>query len=123
MMGWEVYPPGLYEMLGRLHFEYHFPAYTITENGIAIDDKLDVNGEVHDPACNSFLERHLTQAALAIQAGIPLRGYFAWSRMDNFEWAEGYSKRFGLVYIDYAAQQKMILKDSAYWYRDWISCE
>lgn len=121
-MGWEVYPQGLYEVLGRMHFEYHFTAYYITENGIAVDDQPDQNGQVHDPVRISFMERHLTQAARAIEAGIPLRGYYAWSLMDNFEWAEGFSKRFGLLYIDYATL-KRTLKDSAYWYRDWISCE
>jgi beta-glucosidase len=74
---------------------------------------------VHDPARIYFLQRHITQAARAIQAGVPLYGYFAWSLMDNFEWAEGFSKRFGLLYIDYATL-KRIMKDSAYWYRDWI---
>jgi beta-glucosidase len=119
-MGWEVYPAGLYEVLGRLHFEYQFPAYYITENGIAVDDQPDANGEVHDPQRISFHERHLVQAARAIQAGVPLKGYFAWSLMDNFEWAEGFSKRFGLIYIDYPTQDR-VLKDSALWYRDWIS--
>jgi beta-glucosidase len=118
-MGWEVYPQGMYEVLGRLHFEYHFPAYYITENGIAVADQPDQNGQVHDPARIYFLQRHITQAARAIQAGIPLYGYYAWSLMDNFEWAEGFSKRFGLLYIDYATLQRT-MKDSAYWYRDWI---
>jgi beta-glucosidase/6-phospho-beta-glucosidase/beta-galactosidase len=77
-------------------------------------------GQVHDPQRISFMERHIAHAARAIQAGIPLHGYFAWSLMDNFEWAEGYSKRFGLVYIDYPTQER-ILKDSALWYRDWIA--
>ncbi len=120
-MGWEVYPPGLYEWLGRLHFEYRFPAYYITESGIAVNDTPDASGKVHDPARISYLERHFAQAARAIDAGVPLRGYFVWSLMDNFEWAEGFSKRFGLVYIDYATL-KRTLKDSALWYRDWISC-
>ncbi len=120
-MGWEVYPPGLYEWLGRLHFEYRFPAYYITESGVAVDDQPDANGQVHDTARISYLERHFSQAARAIEAGIPLRGYFVWSLMDNFEWAEGYSKRFGLIYIDYGTL-KRTLKDSALWYHDWISC-
>ncbi len=67
------------------------------------------------------MERHLVQAARAIEAGVPLRGYYAWSLLDNFEWAEGFSKRFGLIYIDYATL-KRTLKDCAYWYRDWIRC-
>jgi beta-glucosidase len=120
-MGWEVYPQGLYELLCRLHFEYNFPAYYITENGAAAYDQQAADCQVHDLERISYLERHITQAAITIHAGVPLRGYFIWSLMDNFEWAEGYSKRFGLVYIDYATQ-KRTLKDSAYWYRDWINC-
>jgi beta-glucosidase len=77
---------------------------------------------VHDPARIHYLERHFTQAANAIQAGVPLRGYFVWSLMDNFEWLDGYSRRFGLIYIDYATQ-KRTLKDSAQWYRDWIASQ
>jgi beta-glucosidase len=120
-MGWEVYPQGIYEMLGRLHFEYQFPAYYITENGIAVSDQPDANGQVHDPQRISFMERHIAQAGRAIQAGVPLKGYYAWSLLDNFEWAEGFSKRFGLIYMDYATLKRTV-KDSAYWYRDWISC-
>lgn len=119
-MGWEVYPAGLHEVLCRLHFEFHFPAYYVTENGAACADQLVENDQVHDPARISYLERHFTQAARAVQAGVPLRGYFVWSLMDNFEWAQGFSKRFGLIYIDYPTRNR-ILKDSALWYRDWIN--
>ncbi len=122
LMGWEVYPQGLYEWLGRLHFVYQFPAYYITENGIAVDDRPNADSQVHDPVRISFMERHLTQVARAIQVGVPVKGYYAWSLMDNFEWAEGFSKRFGLIYIDYATL-KRTLKDSANWYRDWIGCQ
>lgn len=94
----------------------------MTENGIALADKLYSNGQVHDPARIFYLERHFAQATNAIQAGVPLRGYFVWSLMDNFEWAEGYAKRFGLIYIDYATQ-KRTLKDSAQWYRGWIASQ
>jgi beta-glucosidase len=121
-MGWEVYPEGLDDILGRLHFDYHFPAYYITENGIAISDQVDENGQVHDPGRISFIERHIAQVARALQAGLPVKGYFAWSQMDNFEWAEGFAKRFGLVYIDYGTL-KRTLKDSALWYRDWIASQ
>jgi beta-glucosidase len=121
-MGWEVYPEGLDEVLCRLHFEYHFPAYYVTENGAAFADQPASDGQVHDPARIHYLERHFTQAARAIQAGVPLRGYFVWSLMDNFEWLDGYSRRFGLIYIDYATQ-KRTLKDSAQWYRDWIASQ
>jgi beta-glucosidase len=115
-MGWEVYPEGLYEILGRVHFDYRFPALYVTENGAAYLDQIGPNGQVDDPLRVAFLKEHLAAAAQAIAAGVPLRGYFAWSLMDNFEWAHGYSKRFGLIYVDYPTQQR-ILKTSAHWYR------
>ena len=113
-MGWEVYPEGLYLTLGRLHFDYAFPAIYITENGAAFKDQV-VNGQVHDPQRLSYIKRHLRQVQRAIEAGMPVRGYFAWSLLDNFEWAHGYTKRFGLVYVDYETQQR-IPKSSAKWY-------
>jgi beta-glucosidase len=115
-MGWEVYPEGLYELLGRLHFGYRFPALYVTENGAAYPDQIGPEGQVDDPLRVAFLKEHLAAAARAIAAGVPLRGYFAWSLMDNFEWVHGYSKRFGLIYVDYPTQQR-ILKTSAHWYR------
>ncbi len=115
-MGWEVYPEGLYELLGRLHFDYRFPALYVTENGAAYPDQIGPDGRVDDAARVAYLEAHFIEAARAIAAGVPLRGYFVWSLMDNFEWAHGYSKRFGLVYVDYRTQRR-ILKTSAHWYR------
>jgi beta-glucosidase len=115
-MGWEVYPEGLYEMLGRVHFDYRFPALYITENGAAYPDQIGPDGQVDDPLRGAFLKEHLEAAARAIEAGVPLHGYFAWSLMDNFEWAHGYSKRFGLIYVDYQTQRR-VLKTSAHWYR------
>jgi len=115
-MGWEIYPEGLYELLGRLHFDYHFPAFYVTENGAAFPDQVSPGGGVHDPRRIAFLKAHFTAAARAIARGVPLRGYFVWSLMDNFEWSFGYAKRFGLVYVDYPTQQRT-LKDSAHWYR------
>ncbi len=115
-MGWEVYPEGLYELLGRLHFEYRFPAIYITENGAAYADQIGPDGRVDDPQRVAYFKAHLKQAARAIRAGVPLRGYFAWSLLDNFEWAHGYTKRFGLIYVDFSTQQR-ILKSSAHWYR------
>jgi len=115
-MDWEVYPPGLYETLMRVHFHYNFPALYITENGAAFLDAIGADGEVYDPARLSFIRRHLIQAHNAIQCGVPLKGYFVWSLLDNFEWEFGYSKRFGIVYVDYATQQR-IPKESAKWYR------
>jgi beta-glucosidase len=119
-MGWEVYPEGLYELLGRLHFDYRFPALYVTENGAAYPDQIGPDGQVDDPLRVAFLKEHLRAAAQAIEAGVPLRGYFAWSLMDNFEWTHGYSKRFGLIYVDYPTQRR-ILKTSAHWYRQAIA--
>jgi beta-glucosidase len=114
-MGWEVYPEGLCELLVRLHREYSVPTLYITENGAAYRDRVDGNGQVRDTARESYLREHLAQAHQAIAEGVPLRGYFAWSLMDNFEWAHGFAKRFGLIYVDYETQQR-IIKQSGQWY-------
>ena len=119
-MGWEVYPRGLYDLLTRLHQDYTIPQYFITENGAAFNDTVSADGHVHDPRRVQYLHDYLLQAQAAIAGGVPLAGYFAWSLMDNFEWAFGYSKRFGIVYIDYPTQRR-IIKDSGYWYRDTIA--
>jgi beta-glucosidase len=119
-MGWEVYPEGLFQLLGRVHFDYRFPSLYVTESGAAYPDGIGPDGRVDDPARVAYLKSHFARAARAIAAGVPLRGYFAWSLMDNFEWAHGYSKRFGLVYVDYATQRR-ILKTSAHWYRQVIA--
>ncbi len=115
-MGWEVHPESLYDLLGRLHFDYRFPAMYVTENGTACPDQFSDDGHVHDADRISYLQRHLGSAAKAIVAGVPLKGYFVWSLMDNFEWSFGNSMRFGLIYIDYKTQQR-IFKDSALWYK------
>jgi beta-glucosidase len=114
-MGWEVCPEGLYDLLGRLHFDYAFPAIYITENGAAFKDQVNAGGQVEDPQRLSYIRRHLQQVGRASACGIPVKGYFAWSLLDNFEWAYGYTKRFGLVYVDYQTQQR-IPKASAKWY-------
>ncbi len=119
-MGWEIYPPGLYEILVRIHRDYDFPAIMVTENGAALVDRVDASGEVDDPGRIRYVGSHLREAARAIQDGVPLRGYFHWSFTDNFEWAYGFDKRFGLVYVDFETL-KRIPKSSAYWYRDVIS--
>ena len=116
-MGWAIEPDGLTELLVRLDREYtKLPIY-ITENGAAFDDYADPKGEVNDEERISFLDAHLRAAGEAIEQGVDLRGYFAWSLLDNFEWAEGYSKRFGLVHVDYPSQRRTP-KKSAGWYRD-----
>jgi beta-glucosidase len=115
-MGWEVQPEGLTVLLRRLADDYGQTEIYITENGVAYPDLVDGNGYVDDRDRISFLERHLTAAHDAIRAGVPLRGYFLWSFMDNFEWAFGYSKRFGIVRVDYPTQRR-IPKASFDWYR------
>jgi beta-glucosidase len=114
-MGWEVFPGGLTELLLRLKADYRLPPLYITENGAAYRDHL-VGGRVADVERIHYLHRHIAAMADALEAGVDLRGYFVWSLLDNFEWADGYSKRFGIVYVDYATQRRT-LKDSALWYQ------
>lgn len=113
-MGWEIRPAGLRELLLRLHRDYSLPATYIMENGAAFDDQV-VDGEVPDTRRIRYLETHLAAVADALQAGVPVRGYFVWSLLDNFEWAQGYTKRFGIVHVDYATQRRLP-KHSAHWY-------
>lgn len=91
----------------------------ITENGMACFDFVSLNGKVHDPARIDFMHRYLLSLKKAIDENIPVIGYQYWSVMDNYEWAAGYDKRFGLVYVDYRTQERT-LKDSAYWYKELI---
>jgi beta-glucosidase len=114
-MGWEVFPAGLTELLLRLNADYPLPPLYITENGAAYRDCL-VDGRVEDDDRISYLQRHIVALADALDAGVDVRGYFVWSLLDNFEWADGYAKRFGLVHVDYATQRRT-LKDSALWYQ------
>lgn len=115
-MGWEVYPKGIYEILKRVQDEYSPRSIYITENGAAFQDRLDKEGKIKDERRISYLEEHLSFAHKAIEEGVRLKGYFIWSLMDNFEWTYGYSKRFGLIYVDYPTQ-KRFFKESANWYR------
>jgi beta-glucosidase len=118
-MGWGIHPEGLTEVLVRLQREYPpIPLY-VTENGAAFDDEVSPDGAVHDPDRVRFLADHIEACADAVAAGVPLRGHFAWSLLDNFEWAEGYAKRFGLVHVDYETQQRRV-KDSGRWYADFL---
>jgi beta-glucosidase len=111
-MGWEVYPDGLRHLLVGFHRDYpNLPPIYITENGMATDDEV-VDGEVDDLQRISFLNRHLAAVDQAVKAGVDIRGYFIWSLMDNFEWAFGYERRFGIIHVDYATQ-KRTLKRSA----------
>jgi beta-glucosidase len=118
-MGWEVYPFGLKDLLVRLHRDYELPDIYITENGAAYPDARD-NGSVPDPQRISYVDRHLSALRDAIDEGVPVRGYFLWSLLDNFEWAFGFSKRFGIVYVDFETLER-VPKASFAWYRDLIA--
>ena len=113
-MGWEVYPDGLYDILKRVHDDYEPSRLLVTENGAAYDDVL-ADRQVDDVDRESYLREHLVAASRAVADGVPLDGYFVWSLLDNFEWAWGYARRFGIVYVDYATQERTI-KRSGYWY-------
>jgi beta-glucosidase len=121
-MGWEVTPSSLHELLVRLKREYGEIPLVITENGAAFEDEPPLNGYVDDPRRREYLRAHLQSLRHAIAAGVDVRGYCAWSLLDNFEWQHGYSKRFGIVYVDYETQRR-IPKASALWYRDLIAEE
>ncbi|MFI0876939.1 GH1 family beta-glucosidase [Streptomyces parvus] len=107
-MDWEVHAEGLEQLLLRLTEEYGVGRIYVTENGSAYEDVVAADGSVHDPERVRYLEEHLAACARAVAEGAPLAGYFAWSLMDNFEWAYGYDKRFGLVHVDYATQRRTV---------------
>ena len=119
---WPVVPDGLRELLVGLKTAYgeKLPPIYITENGCAYDDTVGVDGQVHDDDRVAYLDAHLRAVAQAVDFGVEVAGYYAWSLLDNFEWAEGYTKRFGLVHVDYETQ-KRTPKDSFGWYRDVIA--
>ncbi len=121
-MGWPIVPGGLYRQLHWVNrqTEGRLPLY-VTENGCAVDDELDESGErCHDPRRVAYLREHFAACKQAIDEGVPLKGYFLWSLMDNFEWAFGYTKRFGIVYCDYVDQRR-VPKESYYFYREVIA--
>jgi len=113
-MGWPVDASGLSDLLKRLWAEYPKPM-VITENGAAYDDEVAADGGVHDDERVTYVHEHLSAVRDVLDAGVDMRGYFLWSMLDNFEWAYGYSKRFGIVYVDFETQQRT-LKDSARFY-------
>ena len=119
-MGWEVHPESLRALLVRLARDYEPKAMYVTENGAAYGDIRGHDGEVHDPERTAYLEGHIDAVLRAAEDGAPMKGYFVWSFLDNFEWSLGYSKRFGIVYIDYPTLER-IPKDSFYWYRELIA--
>jgi beta-glucosidase len=117
--GWEVAPHGLVDLVRRIEAEYRPGPIFITENGSTWDDIAGPDGEIDDPARRDYLVRHLAAVRDALAQGCRIEGYFAWSLLDNFEWAEGYLRRFGLAHVDFATQQRR-LKGSGKWYRDFL---
>ena len=118
-IGWEVYPEGLFKLLTDLNQNYKLPPIYITENGAAVDDQV-VDGAVEDEQRCRYYQNHLSSVDQAIRKGVDIRGYFAWSLMDNFEWSEGYKMRFGIVHVDYVTQ-KRIPKRSAIWFKEFLN--
>jgi beta-glucosidase len=119
-MGWEVNPDGFHACLARVARDYAPPAIYVTENGAAFGDVRLHDGSVLDPEREAYLAGHIDAVARAIADGVPIRGYYVWSLLDNFEWSHGYGKRFGIVYVDYATLER-VPKSSYYWYRDFAA--
>ena len=115
-IGWDIYPPGFHDIVLRMAYETGNLPIEITENGAACNIGPDAQGQIHDAPRIAYLQSHLRELARAIRDGAPVRAYHCWSLMDNFEWAEGYSQRFGLVYVDFARAQQRTIKDSGRWY-------
>lgn len=116
---WEVYPQGLYEFIERIDRDYHPKQIMVAENGASYGDGPDQTGRVRDQKRINYLQSHIQAVWQAIQDSMPVTAYLQWSLLDNFEWAKGYSQRFGIIYVDFETQQRYI-KDSAYWYSDVI---
>ncbi len=117
--GWEVAPQGMASLLRRIQRDYQPVPMYLTENGCTYDDVVEADGSIRDTKRRDYFIRHLAVLREVIREGIDVRGYFAWSLIDNFEWAEGYVRRFGMVYIDFQTQQRT-LKMSGHWYRDFL---
>jgi beta-glucosidase len=118
-MGWEIYPDGMTEVLTRVSRDYTQVPLYITESGAAFADLVIRDGQVQDQDRVDYMRSHISGAKDAIDQGVDLRGYFAWSLLDNFEWTFGYAKRFGLVHVDFDTQVRTP-KQSAFWYRELI---
>jgi beta-glucosidase len=114
--GWDIYPQGFYDILKRMQQVTGTRPIEITENGAAYNDLPDASGAIHDLRRIEYLRAHLRVLARAIRDGVPVRAYHCWSLLDNFEWASGYSQRFGLTYVDFDHQQTRIIKDSGRWF-------
>jgi len=119
-MHWRIDPDSLQQLLLRVHHDYPGVPLVITENGAAFDDVVDRSGAVHDVERIAYIDAHLRSVNAAIDSGVDVRGYFVWTLLDNFEWAWGLAKRFGVIHVDYATEART-LKDSALWYRDVIA--
>ncbi|QBD74509.1 beta-glucosidase [Ktedonosporobacter rubrisoli] len=119
-IGWEVYPKGIYDILKYVHKGYKPAKLYITENGAAFIDEVSADGRIHDERRVAYLREYLSYVQRAMSEGVPVAGYFVWSLMDNFEWAVGRDKRFGIIYVDYPTQQR-IIKDSGYFYAQLIA--
>lgn len=119
-MKWEVYPPAIYHVLKKFAAYKQIKEIYITENGAAFEDLVTGQGEVLDVLRLKYLQEHITQVLKAKEEGVNVNGYFVWTLTDNFEWAEGYHPRFGLIYVDFKTQQR-IIKSSGQWYADFLS--
>ena len=115
-IGWDIYPEGFYQILVRMARVTGKLPIEITENGAAYNVAPDPQGRIHDSDRIAYLKSHLLALAQAMRDGVPVRAYHCWSLLDNFEWAEGYSQRFGLVYVDFANGQRRLIKESGHWY-------
>jgi len=119
-IGWEIRAEGMSHLLDTVYDRYdNLPPCYITENGACYNMEVNANGVVDDQPRLDYLEKHLTVLADSIDSGIPVKGYFAWSLMDNYEWAEGYSMRFGVVHVDYSTQKRTV-KNSGLWYQELV---
>jgi len=116
-IGWEIGAHGITDLLTQVYDRYDLPPVYITENGACYNTDIGADGKVHDVERTDYFQDHIAECAKVIDAGIDMRGYFAWSLMDNFEWAEGYKMRFGIVHVDFETQVRTI-KDSGYWYSE-----
>jgi beta-glucosidase len=120
LLGWPVRPTSFGAMLRRLHRDYpEAPPMYVHENGAAFPDAVAADGSIDDPDRRGYIARHIDAVRAAVRDGVAVRGYFAWSLMDNYEWAEGYRARFGILHVDFATQQRT-LKASGQWYADLI---
>jgi beta-glucosidase len=124
-MGWEIVPEGLTELLTRMNRDWKLPPVYVKENGAAFQDSLSQNNDqrrVHDTERTDYIAAHIAAVGEAMAQGVPMAGYMVWSLMDNFEWASGYAKRFGIVHVDYATLER-VPKDSYLWYREFLQAQ